>query len=68
MYDNNNINYDVQSLTFKDVSAMRYVWLGVEVSLARYMHKNKHATWTIIFGLLSLGTAGSIIEDIMKPG
>lgn len=63
-----NVNLDnIQSLTFKDVGTMQYVWLGVELSLMQYMRKNKHDTWTIIFALLSLGTAGSIIEDIRKP-
>lgn len=63
-----NVNLDnIQSLTFKDVSTMRYVWLGVEISLVSYMHKTKHDTWALIFGLLSIGTAGSIIEDIRKP-
>ena len=67
MYDNSNVNSDVQSLTFKDVHPIRYVWLAVEVSLANYMYKTKHNTWALIFGLFSLGTAGSIIEDIQRP-
>lgn len=58
---------NIQGLTFKDVSPMRYVWLGLEISLTSYMHKTKHDTWALIFGLISLGTAGSIIEDIRRP-
>jgi len=64
---NSNSNPNIQSLTFKDVGAMRYIWLGVEISLAKYAHDTKHSTWAIIFGLLSIGTAGSIIEDIRRP-
>lgn len=67
-YTNSNVNLEnIQDLTFKDVGTIKYVWLGVEISLASYMHKTKHDTWALIFGLLSIGTAGSIIEDIRKP-
>ena len=66
-YNEYSVNSNnIRSLTFKDVSGWRYVWLGVEISLAKYAHDTKHSTWAIIFGLLSLGTAGSIIEDIVK--
>ena len=45
-YTNSNVNLDnTQSLTFKDVGTMQYVWLGVELSLTQYMRKTKHNTW-----------------------
>jgi hypothetical protein len=61
------ITSNIQNLKFKDVSTGHYVGLAIDISLATYFYKKKYNALALLFGLFSIGSAGSMIETIQSP-